>query len=115
MQALTTLRTTPLIGYGKNSVNEIGIRKIKRMRSDRTDRAISIIIMALVVLAMLFFSSCNPLKNVNRENSKTSTKFSDQSVIETNRPGDEIIILPYPRTPNERLKDTIVVYLSLIH
>jgi len=62
----------------------------------------------LIIFAILL-SGCGLLKNVSKNRVNEKIKILETKTEWIKRPGD-IIFLPAPRTPNERPKDTVIVY-----
>lgn len=63
----------------------------------------------LYFLVLTFLFSCSTLKDRTVDKEKEKIKFVDQSVIESKIPGD-VIVLPAPKIPEQRPKDTVIVY-----
>ena len=63
----------------------------------------------LYIYVLILLSGCGLLKDRSVDKSNEKFKFFDRSVIETTSPGD-VIVLPAPRTPNERPRDTVITY-----
>ncbi len=61
------------------------------------------------IFCLMLLSGCGLLKDKTKDESNEKFKFFDRSEIEISRPGD-VIVLPHPRSPNQRPKDTIITY-----